>query len=115
MSVTVTIHFPVSDVAKAIRAFIGNAKFLEEITESTRGAGMLHHRFVSGDGELMVIDEWETAEQFQSFFDGNPKVAEVMASIGMTGPPRSPCSDRSTHPEPSRGTQRLKRAQPGGA
>jgi hypothetical protein len=35
----------------------------------------------------MVIDEWETAEQFQSFFDGNPKVAEVMASIGATGPP----------------------------
>jgi len=34
---------------------------------------MLHHRFVSGDGELMVIDEWETAKQFQSFFDGNPK------------------------------------------
>ena len=37
--------------------------------------------------KLMVIDEWETAEQFQSFFDGNPKVAEVMASVGMTGPP----------------------------
>ncbi len=60
---------------------------LEEITESTRGAGMLRHRFVSGDGELVVIDEWEAAEQFQSFFDGNPKVAEVMASVGMTGPP----------------------------
>jgi hypothetical protein len=25
--------------------------------------------------------------QFQSFFDGNPKIAEVMASVGMTGPP----------------------------
>jgi hypothetical protein len=87
MSVTVTVRFPVSDVAKAIEGLHSNATFLEEITESTRGAGILHHRFVSGDGELMAIDEWETAEQFQSFFDGNPKVAEVMASIGMTGPP----------------------------
>jgi heme-degrading monooxygenase HmoA len=87
MSVTVTIRCPVSDVAKAIDGLHGNAKFLQEISESTKGAGMLHHRFVSGDGELMVIDEWETAEQFQTFFDGNPKVAEVMASIGMTGPP----------------------------
>jgi heme-degrading monooxygenase HmoA len=87
MSVTVTVRFPVSDVAKAIEGLHSNAKFLEEISESTRGAGLLHHRFVSGDGELMVIDEWETAEQFQSFFDGNPKVAEVMASIGATGPP----------------------------
>jgi hypothetical protein len=87
MSVTVTIHCPVSDVAKAIEGLHSNAKILEEISESTRGAGLIHHRFVSGDGELMVIDEWETAEQFQSFFDGNPKVAEVMASIGATGPP----------------------------
>jgi len=67
------IHFPVSDVAKAIEGLHSNAKFLEEITESTRGAGMLHHRFVSGEGELMVIDEWKTAEQFPSFFDGNPR------------------------------------------
>jgi hypothetical protein len=87
MSVVVTIHFPVSDVAKAIEGLHDNAEFLEEITASTKGAGVIHHRFVSGDGELVVIDEWETAEQFQSFFDGNPKVAEVMASIGMTGAP----------------------------
>jgi hypothetical protein len=26
-------------------------------------------------------------EQFESFFDGNPKVAQVMTSIGMTGAP----------------------------
>lgn len=87
MSVTVTIRIPVADVAKAIDGLHSNSKFLEEITESTKSAGMLHHRFVSGDGELMVIDEWETAEQFQSFFEGNPKVADVMASVGMTGPP----------------------------
>src|ERR1039457_1508368 len=87
MSVVVTIHFQVSDVAKAIEGLHDKAEFLEEITASTKDAGILHHRFVSGDGELVVIDEWETAEQFQSFFDGNPKVAAVMASIGMTGAP----------------------------
>jgi hypothetical protein len=52
-----------------------------------RGTLAFHHRFVSGEGELVVIDEWETAEQFQSFFDGNPDVAQVMTSIGMTGAP----------------------------
>jgi len=87
MSVVVTIHIPVSDVAKAISGLRDNAEFLEEITASTKDAGAIHHRFVSGDGELVAIDEWETAEQFQSFFDGNPKIAEVMASIGMTGAP----------------------------
>ncbi len=87
MSVVVTIHIPVSDVARAIQGLRDNAEFLEEITASTKDAGAIHHRFVSGDGELVAIDEWETAEQFQSFFEGNPKVAEVMASIGMTGAP----------------------------
>ena len=87
MSVTVTIRFPVADVAKAIEGLQANAEFLEQISESTKGAGLIHHRFVAGDGELMVIDQWDTAEQFQSFFDGNPQVAEVMGSIGMTGPP----------------------------
>jgi heme-degrading monooxygenase HmoA len=62
-------------------------QLLEEITESTKGAGMLRHRFVSGEGELVVIDEWDTAAQFQTFFDSNPKVAKVMESVGMTGRP----------------------------
>ena len=88
MSVTVILHIPVSDVPKAIEGLHSNAKILEEITESTKSAGMLHHRFVSGDGELVVIDEWETAEQFQSFFDGNSKVATVMEAAGVTGPPQ---------------------------
>jgi hypothetical protein len=87
MSVIVTIRFPVSDVAEAIERLHGSAEFLEGISGSASGDGMLHHRFVAGDGEVMVIDEWETAEQFQAFFGGNPQVEEVMTSIGMTGPP----------------------------
>lgn len=87
MSVVITIHFPVSDVAKAIEGLRENAEFLEEISVSTKDAGLIHHQFVSGAGELMVIDEWETAEQFHNFFEGNPKIAHVMTSIGMTGTP----------------------------
>jgi hypothetical protein len=87
MSVVVTIHFPVSDVAKAIEGLHSNGTFLEEISASTKDAGLIHHRFLSGEGEIVVIDEWETADQFQSFFDGNPKVAQVMSSLGMTGAP----------------------------
>ncbi len=87
MSVVVTIHFPVADVSKAIEGLRSNASFLEEITASTKGAGMLHHRFLAGNGELVVIDEWETADQFHSFFEGNPKVAQDTESVGMTGTP----------------------------
>jgi hypothetical protein len=31
--------------------------------------------------------KWENEEQFRSFFDGNPKVAVIMASVGITRPP----------------------------
>lgn len=87
MSVVVTIHIPVADVAAAIKGLRDNAEFLEEITEATKSDGMIHHRFLAGDGELLVIDEWDSTEQFQRFFDGNPKVAEVMVSCGANGAP----------------------------
>jgi hypothetical protein len=87
MSVTVIAHFPVADVEKAKAGLQANAALLEEITVDTKAGGLIHHTFVAGEGELVVIDEWKTAEQFQSFFGGNAKVAKVMESIGVTGPP----------------------------
>lgn len=87
MSVTVIAHFPVADVETAIAGLQANAALLEEITEDTQASGLIHHTFVAGEGELVVIDEWTKAEQFQNFFDGNTKVAKVMESIGVTGPP----------------------------
>jgi hypothetical protein len=87
MSVTVIAHFPVADIEKAIAGLQSNGALLEEITGDTKTGGLIHHTFVAGDGELVVIDEWDTAEHFQSFFDGNAKVAKVMESVGVTGPP----------------------------
>jgi heme-degrading monooxygenase HmoA len=87
MSVTIIAHFPVTDIEKAIAGLQANAALLEEITEDTKTGGLIHHTFVAGQGELVVIDEWETAEQFQSFFEGNAKVAKITELAGVTGPP----------------------------
>jgi hypothetical protein len=87
MSVIVIIRFPVSDVPKAIEGLQENSEVLAGISKSVTGSGLIHHRFVSGDAELGVIDEWETEEQFRTFFDSNPQVADIMGSIGMSGPP----------------------------
>jgi len=87
MSVTVIGHFPVANVEKAIAGLQANAALLEEITEDTKAGGLMHHTFVAGDGDLVVIDEWETAEPFQSFFEGNAKVAKITELVGVTGPP----------------------------
>jgi hypothetical protein len=87
MSVIVTVQFPVADVAKAVEGLHANASFLEETTASTKDRGIISHRFVAGDGELMVIDEWPSEEQFRTFFAANPKIGEVMGSIGLSGEP----------------------------
>ena len=87
MSVTVILRFPVSDVAKAVEGLSAHASLLEKITESNKNSGNVHHRFFTGDGELIVLDEWETAEQFQSFFEGNADVQQVVSAVGVTGPP----------------------------
>ena len=59
----------------------------QEITVDTKGGGIIHHTFEAVEGELAVIDVRETAANFQSFFEGNAKVAKVAEPIGVTDPP----------------------------
>jgi hypothetical protein len=87
MSVIVVARFSVPDVAKAIESFTANAALLDEITEDAKRLGGLHHRFLAGDGEIIVEDEWGTAEQFESFFAGNAKVERITTAAGVQGPP----------------------------
>jgi hypothetical protein len=87
MSVTVVARFNVPDVAKAIDSLAANAALLDEITEDAKSLGAIHHKFLAGDDELVVVDEWGAAEQFQSFFAGNAKVEKITAGAGVQGPP----------------------------
>lgn len=43
--------------------------------------GALHHQFAVGDGFVLVIDEWESAEAFQKFF-GDPELMSFIGSVG---------------------------------
>lgn len=89
MSVTVISRFAVPDVAKAVQILESSSAVLEEITEASKVAGCLHHKTVAGDGEFLVIDEWGTVEQYESFFAANrPKIAAVSGPAGVLGPPR---------------------------
>jgi hypothetical protein len=56
------------------------------IAEKAKAAGAIHHRFGVGDGFVVVIDEWETAEQFQAFF-GDPALQQFIGEIGAAGGP----------------------------
>ncbi len=51
-----------------------------------RAAGGVHHRFGVGDGYVVLVDEWETAEQFQQFFS-QPELQAFIGEIGADPAP----------------------------
>lgn len=87
MSVTVTVRVT-GDPAQAKALADADPGRIQAISEKGKAAGALHHRFVAGDGEIMVIDEWPDAAAFQGFFEGTPEIPALMADAGMTGQPQ---------------------------
>jgi quinol monooxygenase YgiN len=61
--------------------------------------GAVHHRFGIGDGFVVVVDEWESVEQFQAFM-ANP---DLQAFIGSAGgapvPPEVIVAEAITSPD----------------
>ena len=80
MSVLVIAKFQ-GDTGKFRQALADRADEFAKIAVEARSAGALHHRFGIGDGFVVVVDEWESAEHFQKFF-ANP---DLQAFIGSTG------------------------------
>jgi heme-degrading monooxygenase HmoA len=80
MSVLVIGKFR-GDTAKFRRALSERAGELEKYGQMGRAAGALHHRFAIGDGFVLVVDEWQSAEQFQQFFT-NPELQQFIGEIG---------------------------------
>lgn len=60
---------------------------LQEIAERAKSMGAIHHRFAAEDGDLVVMDEWESREQFERFFSESDDVRELMASVGVQSEP----------------------------
>lgn len=72
---------------KQFEAFVSeNGKLVEELTEKAKAAGCTAHKFAVGDGQMMVVDEWGSAEQFQGFIS-SPEIQQVMGQMGATGEP----------------------------
>ena len=85
MSVLVIGKFQ-GDTEKFRQALVDRADEFTAISERSKTVGAIHHRFGIGDGFVVVLDEWETAEQFNSFF-GDPELQQFIAEIGAAGGP----------------------------
>jgi len=85
VSVLVVLKVP-GDTATFESFVASNKERVLEISERAKAGGCLHHRFAVGDGQIIVVDEWETPEQFQTFFSA-PDVQAVVGEMGARGEP----------------------------
>jgi quinol monooxygenase YgiN len=86
MSVLVIGKFK-GDTAKFQQALADRADEFAKISEASKTVGGLHHRFGIGDGYVLIVDEWESVEQFQTFMS-DPDLQAFIGSVG--GAPEPP-------------------------
>lgn len=96
MSVLVVMNVP-GDTA-TFEAFVAeNNDLVLELTEKAKAGGCRRHQFGVGDGEIVVVDEWETAADFQAFM-ALPEIQQVLGQMGAQGEPRITFADAKGFP-----------------
>jgi len=85
MSVVVTMKVN-GDTAQFRRTLETETDRIQALAARAREQGCIHHRFAVGDGFVMVVDEWETAEAFQGFIS-SPELVEIMGEMGARSEP----------------------------
>ena len=98
MSVVVMVRFK-GDPGQLEKVIAENPDRMMRIVDDGRKHGVLHHRFVAGQGEFMVIDEWPSAEAFQSFFAQQTEIPDVIREVGVTGEPEVTVWESMTTPD----------------
>jgi heme-degrading monooxygenase HmoA len=86
MSVCIIVKLKV-DPANMAKLFAERANELKAVSEQGKAAGAIHHFFAAGDGEVIIVDEWDSADSFQKFFQSNTTIPEIMQSAGVQGAP----------------------------
>lgn len=97
MSVLAVVKVP-ADTAAFQKALANRGDEFQAIGNRAKSNGAIHHRFGVGDGCVVVVDEWETAEQFQEFF-GDPTLQEFITTIGASGEPEVTIAEAITSPD----------------
>lgn len=75
------------DTAQFEAFMAANEDLVLGLTEKAKAAGCLGHRFAVGDGQVMVVDEWASPEQFEAFIS-SPEIQAVMGEMGAQGAPQ---------------------------
>ena len=85
MSVLIIAKFP-GDTAVFKKVLTDRTDELAGVAEQARAAGAIHHRFGVGDGFVIIVDEWESPQQFEQFFT-RADIQALVGEMGASGPP----------------------------
>jgi hypothetical protein len=97
MSVIVTMKVQ-GDTAQFRRVLEGETERIQGLSARSRAEGCIHHRFGVGDGFVVVVDEWETAEAFQRFIS-SPELQQIIVEMGAQGEPEIVFSEAIESPD----------------
>lgn len=86
MSVLIIQRIP-GDTDQFQSFMAANAELVEQLTERAKREGCRGHRFAIGDGEVVVVDEWDSAAAFETFISA-PELQSVMGDMGARGEPQ---------------------------
>jgi heme-degrading monooxygenase HmoA len=86
MSVLVTLR--VRGEATKLEALAAEyPSLLQKIVDRAKEHGVISHQFYGTEKEVLVVDEWPSAEAFQAFFEASPEIRGVMERAGVTTEP----------------------------
>jgi len=97
MSVLIIGKFP-GDTAVFTKALSDRESELAGTAAEARRAGCLHHRFGVGDGFVVIVDEWESPQQFEQFI-AQPNMQALIAEMGASGPPEMTICEAIASPD----------------
>jgi hypothetical protein len=89
MSVIVVLRIPGNPADLEQYASGPGGDVMRRISEAGKAAGAIRHTFAGGDNEVLVIDEWPDEQSFQTFFESQSEIADVMRDGGAQGPPQT--------------------------
>ncbi|MEA2493636.1 MAG: hypothetical protein QOJ29_1547 [Thermoleophilaceae bacterium] len=80
------------DAAGMQRAADEHGDLMRSIAQRGKEAGAAHHNFFEGDdGQVIVVDEWDSPDNFKAFFEAEGEnIGQLMQTAGAQGEPDPP-------------------------
>ena len=91
---SVIMMLPVDIDPKQFEEFAAaNPDRMKGISDQAVGHGLIAHRFLGNDetGQTMVVDEWDSPQEFQAFFEkAGAEIQAMMTEAGLRSEPTGP-------------------------